>query len=97
MLPHTRHCESAKRRFIGFLRSPKNQLQRPRRRENCPKENLTLYVSADDGKTWRNEKVICKGSAAYSDLVIQADNQIGILYEKDNYTKIVYERLNLKE
>lgn len=58
------------------------------------RENLTLKVSADDGKTWRLGKVICKGSAAYSDLVIQQDNKIGVLYEKDNYTTIIYESIN---
>lgn len=61
------------------------------------RENLTLYASYDEGKTWRNVAVIYEGSAAYSDLVIQNDNRIGILYEKDNYTKIVYAILDLKE
>ncbi|MBL7817134.1 MAG: exo-alpha-sialidase [Saprospiraceae bacterium] len=55
------------------------------------RENLTLYASVDEGKTWRIKKVICEGSSAYSDLVIQNDNRIGVLYEKDNYTKIVYQ------
>ncbi len=54
------------------------------------RENLTLKISSDDGKTWQIGQVICKGSAAYSDLVIQQDNRIGVLFEKDNYTKIVY-------
>jgi sialidase-1 len=61
------------------------------------RENLTLYTSVDEGKTWHNAKVICEGSAAYSDLVIQQNNQIGVLYEKDDYTKIVYERLNYED
>ncbi len=59
------------------------------------RENLTLYASVDDGITWRIRKVICEGSSAYSDLVIQQDGKIGVLYEKDNYTKIVYQ--NFKE
>ncbi len=57
------------------------------------RENLTLYASSDEGKTWQIVAVICKGSAAYSDLVIQANNEIGVLYEKDNYTSIVYQVL----
>ena len=61
------------------------------------RENLTLYVSADDGKTWRSLKVICAGSSAYSDLVIQQDNRVGVLFEKDNYTKIVYNSLDLED
>lgn len=55
------------------------------------RENLTLYASVDEGKTWRIRKVICEGSSAYSDLVIQQDSKVGVLYEKDNYTKIVYQ------
>lgn len=54
------------------------------------RENLTVNVSYDDGKTWTIKKEICKSSAAYSDLVIQKNNQIGILYEKDDYSKIVF-------
>lgn len=61
------------------------------------RENLTLKVSADEGKTWRTGKVICKGSAAYSDLVIQQDGKIGVLYEKEEYTKIVYVRFNYED
>lgn len=61
------------------------------------RENLTLYMSADDGKTWRLVKVICPSSSAYSDLVIQQDNRVGILFEKDDYTKIVYNSLDLED
>lgn len=60
------------------------------------RENLTLKISYDDAKTWSLIDTICVGSAAYSDLVIQKDNRIGILYEKDNYSKIVYISLNFK-
>lgn len=61
------------------------------------RENLVLKVSADEGQTWRTGKVIAAGSSAYSDLVIQQDNAIGVLYEKDNYSKIVYAQLREEE
>lgn len=51
---------------------------------------LTVRVSTDNGKSWRAGREVYGGSAAYSDLVIQADNQIGILYERDEYTLIQY-------
>jgi sialidase-1 len=41
--------------------------------------------------------VICAGSSAYSDLVIQQDNRVGVLFEKDNYTKIMYNSLDLED
>lgn len=54
------------------------------------REKLTIRVSEDDGKSWSAGKEIYEGAAAYSDLVVQKDQQIGVLYEKDDYTKIVY-------
>ena len=54
------------------------------------RENLTVYKSVDDGTTWALFRVVDAGSAAYSDLVQTANKQIGALYEKDNYRKIVF-------
>ncbi|WP_428665216.1 sialidase family protein [Runella sp.] len=54
------------------------------------REKLTVRVSYDDGKSWSAGKEMYGGSAAYSDLVVQKDRNIGVLYEKDNYTQIVY-------
>jgi sialidase-1 len=54
------------------------------------REKLTVRVSHDDGKSWSVGNEIYAGSAAYSDLVVQKDKKIGVLYEKDDYTKIVY-------
>ncbi len=54
------------------------------------REKMTVRVSEDDGKSWSAGKEVYTGSAAYSDLVVQQNGQIGLLYEKDNYTKIVY-------
>lgn len=63
---------------------------------NHPKsrENLTVRVSTDDGKSWSAGQVIYSGPSAYSDLVIQQDNNIGVLYEKDKYARIVYHRFS---
>lgn len=54
--------------------------------------NLTVRVSQDDGKSWSAGKPIYTGSSAYSDLVVQQNGDVGVLYEKDNYTKINYAR-----
>ncbi len=58
------------------------------------REKLTVRVSGDDGKSWSPGREIYAGSAAYSDLVVQADGRIGVLYEKDNYTSVVYARFS---
>jgi len=67
------------------------------------RNNLTLRISKDKGKTWYYNKLIAKapegykGSySAYSDIVLIKPKQIGILYEKDNYKEIVYLTENLK-
>lgn len=54
------------------------------------REKLTVRISIDDGQSWSKGKELYAGSAAYSDLVVQNDNSIGVLYERDEYSKIVY-------
>lgn len=60
------------------------------------RKNLTLNASYDDGKTWKIIAVVCTGSSAYSDLVIPSKKQVGILYEKEEYSKIVYQSIPFK-
>lgn len=61
------------------------------------RDNLTLRISYDEGKTWKQNFVIAKSPvgykgdySAYSDLVKLPKNTIGILYEKYNYEQIVF-------
>jgi len=54
------------------------------------RENMTIRLSNDEGKTWPVAKVLKKGSAAYSDLAILPDGRIGCLYEVDGYKQIVF-------
>ncbi|MBI1770699.1 MAG: exo-alpha-sialidase [Bacteroidetes bacterium] len=67
------------------------------------RDNLTLRISEDEGKTWKKSYVIYNSKtesnndpAGYSDLVVLHKNVIGILYEKDNYNKIIFTTLTLK-
>jgi len=60
------------------------------------RDNLVLRISFDDGKTWAKNYTIAKSTdgkgdyAAYSDLVKLDKKKIGILFEKDNYSEIVF-------
>ena len=54
------------------------------------RENMTIRLSYDEGKTWPVAKVLEKGSAAYSDLAVLPDGRIGCLYEVDGYKRIVF-------
>lgn len=61
------------------------------------RDNLTLRISYDEGRSWTVNKVIEKapagkerGYAAYSDIVKIGSRDIGILYEQGNYSRIVF-------
>jgi sialidase-1 len=51
---------------------------------------LTLRLSYDEGETWPVARVVDPGPSAYCDLVLQADGQIGVLYERGNQGGIYY-------
>jgi len=65
------------------------------------RDNLTLRISFDEGKTWSFSKVIdkspdsqAKDYTAYSDLVKLGKKTVGILYERDNYSQIVFKAMD---
>ena len=51
------------------------------------RQNLTVRVSYDEGLTWTEGKTIYPGSAAYSSLTILENDEIGLFFEKDDYTE----------
>lgn len=58
------------------------------------RENMTVRVSYDEGKNWNISRQVRPGASAYSDLVIQKDQQIGLLYEHGNGGGIHYAHFN---
>ena len=61
------------------------------------RDNLTLRISYDDGKTWEKRILLAKAPdgymgdySAYSDLAELDEGRVGILYEKDSYSRIVF-------
>ncbi len=54
------------------------------------RSHMTVRASFDEGRTWPVSREIDAGSAAYSCLAQLADGRIGILYERDNYGRIVF-------
>lgn len=67
------------------------------------RNNLSLKFSFDQGKSWPKTVLIDgienPGKSAYtgySDLVVARENRIGILYEKNNYSEIVYQMISLE-
>lgn len=55
--------------------------------------DLTLRLSGDGGLSWPVSRLVFAGSSAYSSLCVLPDNSVGILFEKDNYTKITFVRV----
>lgn len=60
------------------------------------RENLTIRISYDEGKTWSEGKVIDPGASAYSEITILEDGTIGVFYEP-GYKSLKFVRLSLEE
>ncbi len=63
------------------------------------RENLTVRLSTDDGKTWPTSRVLHLGPAAYSCLTVLADGSIACLYEdgqKSPYENLTFARFSLE-
>ncbi len=60
------------------------------------RDDLTLRISYDDGRTWTKNILIDKSPdskgdfTAYSDIVKISKNKIGVLYERNGYKEIVF-------
>ncbi|WP_423147144.1 sialidase family protein [Rubrolithibacter danxiaensis] len=67
------------------------------------RDNLTLRISYDDGRTWPLSYTIARSKdgkpdyAAYSDLVKIGDGSVGVLFEKENYKQIVFQLVRWKK
>lgn len=58
--------------------------------------NMTVRISYDDGRTWSDGKTIYAGSSAYSSLCILKNGDIGLFFEKDDYSENVFVRFTLE-
>jgi len=59
-------------------------------KSNTGRNNMTVRLSYDDGKTWTDGKTIYQGGSAYSSLTILANGDIGLFFEKDDYKENVF-------
>lgn len=62
------------------------------------RSNMTIHSSVDNGHTWKAVIQVYPGGSAYSALVplpSQGGDAIGLLFEKDNYSKISYVTLKV--
>jgi sialidase-1 len=70
--------------------------------DTARRDNLTLRISFDEGKTWAKKFPIDKSPdgkkdfTAYSDIVMMGKNKIGVFYERDGYAQIVFSTIKWK-
>lgn len=74
----------------------KNRLLFSNANRSNARANMTVRISYDEGQTWSAGKTIYAGSSAYSSLTVLQNGEIGLLFEKDDYTKNVFVRFSLE-
>ncbi len=76
--------------------SDKNRLLFSNLNSKDSRENLTIKISYDEGKTWSTGKTIYAGSAAYSSMTVLQNGDIGLFYEKNDYKENVFVSFSLE-
>jgi sialidase-1 len=51
---------------------------------------MTVQASEDDGKTWPVSRLIYGGFSSYSDMTTLPDGRIGLVFERDSFTRITF-------
>ena len=59
------------------------------------REGLTLWRSTDRGRGWKALEIVESGFAAYSDVIQLSDTELGVLYESEDYDRIVFKRIEV--
>lgn len=52
-----------------------------------PRRNLTVRLSTDEGQTWPVHRVIEPGRSGYSDMAVDSNGVVYLLYERSNVTE----------
>jgi sialidase-1 len=66
--------------------------------DTTKRQNLTLRISFDGGKTWSKKYLVDKPgeSTGYSDIVKIARHKVGVLYERKDYSQIAFTTIRWK-
>ena len=71
--------------IIAYTYKGKNLLLHSLPASRTTRENVTVYVSEDNGETWVPKRCIYKGYSAYSSLQVLDDGTIGIIVEEGKW------------
>ena len=61
------------------------------------RENMTVRLSLDDGRTWPHSRMLYEGSSAYSCLAVLPDGRVAIVYECDSYRRITFSIISIDD
>ncbi|WP_372698818.1 exo-alpha-sialidase [Arthrobacter sp. JSM 101049] len=62
-------------------------------RDTALRRNTVLAASHDAGTTWEPVATLCAGSSAYSTAAVLADGALGVFFERDGYSELVFTRI----
>jgi sialidase-1 len=91
-------CQASLRRYSLAKDGGRDRLLFSNPARTDRRENMTLRMSYDEGRTWPLDRVLWPGPAAYSCLAVLGDGTILCLYErgeKHPYEKITLARVSL--
>ena len=71
--------------IIAYQHKGKNYLLHSLPASPTTRENVTVYVSSDNGETWQPKRRIFNGYSAYSSLQVLDDGTIGIIVEEGKW------------
>ena len=71
--------------IIAYTHKGKNYLLHSLPASPTTRENVTVYVSSDNGETWQPKRRIFNGYSAYSSLQVLDDGTIGIIVEEGKW------------
>lgn len=90
-------CNASIIRYTGKADGyKKNRLLFANAKSSEERKNMTVRVSYDEGKTWTEGKTIYHGPSAYASLTILENGDIGLFFEKDEYTQNVFTKFSLE-
>ncbi|MFQ5808881.1 MAG: exo-alpha-sialidase [Armatimonadota bacterium] len=89
-------CQGSILRYTDPLDGRKSRILFANPASTEGRENGTVRLSYDEGKTWPVSRVIYPGGYAYSCLTVLPDDTIGLLYERDGYAAITFARFTLE-
>ena len=89
--------QSALLRWSSIIENKKNILLFSTPSHVDKRLDLVLMASYDESEQWNTLFKIHNGASAYSDMVKLNDETLGVIYETDDYKKIRFRRVSMKD